>query len=533
MTETRSLTGKIWKIQSEGTTVSAEEFAKKTLQCRKLTDSVAQIHYADMAKAVGRIHTAAEKQQKIGIFGDYDCDGITAAAQLVRYCRRHKLEHVVYLPHRVRDGYGLQESQVHYFAAQKVQLLLTVDTGIASQTEVALANSLGIDVIITDHHTPPPVLPDAYAILHPMLEANFPEPHPSGAGVVYALLQALEEGTWTEQDEDTALATMGTIADMVPLLGHNRTLVQNGLLAFQTLPHGPLATLRDATRSTTSNDIAFRIAPRINAAGRMDDPSVALTALLDGGDALAQLDTLNEYRQSETHALYSSAVQSIAEPDAQYVLWSASSKYAPGLIGLIAGRLTEAYGAPSCVVSLQGDTCTASLRSPKAYHITEGLRRCSHLLLSFGGHAQAAGCSFKTSNLQAVKQALTDDVQAKVERQALQPVLSIEQAIRATDITNSFAESLEVLQPFGQGNAEPLFLLPAVDITDIRLVGSEKTHVQCRIHNCKAIGFSLAQFEPYFQKKLDVACRIAVDEWLGKKQPQIFIEDIRLAQTPA
>lgn len=524
MVETLSLTQKHWRIADDNATHT--DIVQYILQKRAVMHAGEVGTYADMPKAVERIERARTQKQKIGIFGDYDCDGVTAAAQFVRYCRRHDVPHTIYLPHRVHDGYGLQMQQVQRFADEGVQLLVTVDTGIASVEEIAFASSLGIDVIVTDHHTPGATTPNAYAILHPMVEKHFPAPHPSGAGVVYALLQALEGNIWIDKDIDTALASIGTVADLVPLVGSNRTLVQQGLHALQRLHSCALADLRDRTRSSTSADIAFRIAPRINAAGRMEDPSIALSAVLDGGEALALLDELNEQRQLEMKTMYESARKNMTT-DAP-LLWSMSNDYGHGIIGLIAGRFTEAYGKPSCVVTMQDDVCTASLRSPAAYHITEGLQRCSNHLISFGGHAQAAGCSFAIQNADAFCRALTADIAVQVNLDDLVPTIELDGVLAAEDITLQLVEQLQQLEPFGQGNNEPRFLIRNVQLEDIRLVGLEQTHVQCRIAGCKAIGFSLAHLEAHFGQKLDVVCRIGVDTWTGTKKPQLLIEDMRL-----
>lgn len=524
MIEPLSLTQKHWVTD---TIAQVPDLVDALLQKRALAGLKRAGVYKDTARAVERIRRAKTQGERIGIFGDYDCDGVTAAAQLVRYCRRHSIEHIVRLPHRVHDGYGLQEHQVHEFAASGIHLLLTVDTGIASTKEIALAQSLGIDVIVTDHHTPGKEIPNAYAILHPMLETDFPTPHPSGAGVVFALLQALENESWTGKEEDAALAAIGTVADLVPLQGANRTLVQQGLEALQQLHSCPLADLRDQTRSRTSQDIAFRIAPRINAAGRMEDPSIALSAVLDGGAALALLDELNERRQVDMRTMYASAEQSMEHTSS--LLWSINSEYGHGIIGLIAGRLTEAHGKPSCVATEENGICTASLRSPHIYHITKGLQRCSHLLESFGGHAQAAGCSFAKENAGAFRQALEADIAQQVSADELVPRISIDAILQPQDVTLELLDNLHTLEPFGQGNSEPRFLLENITLTNVRVVGQEQNHVQCRIHGHKAIGFSLAHLEEHFQKNIDVVARLGIDTWSGTKQPQLLIEDMRLA----
>ena len=312
--------------------------------------------FPEMRQAVERIHTAMEQRQHIVIFGDYDCDGITAAAQLARYFRRHDARHTVRLPHRVHDGYGVQPALVEELITKNVDLVITVDTGITAAPEIAALCDAGIDVIVTDHHAPGTTLPKATAVLHPDLAPDLATPAPSGSGVAHALLRALEGAPWQGMHVDRILAMLGTVADMVPLTGENRILVQRGLLACRDLTPGePLHDLLlqadvDPARAS-STDIAFRIAPRINAAGRMDCPTVALEALLDGGTAVENLHALNRSRQLATEDALAAAMAEYADGDTPPLLASLNAEYEHGIIGLIAGRLTEAFGKPSMVAT--------------------------------------------------------------------------------------------------------------------------------------------------------------------------------------
>ena len=530
MAEPLSLTGKRWNISQHALQRSASTIVHNLIAERQLEQGKARGTYPDIHRVVTRIQGAVSKNECVGIFGDYDCDGITAAAQLVRYFRRHNTEPTVRLPHREHDGYGLQSETVQWFAQKGVTLLITVDTGIASVEEVNLANSLGIEVIITDHHKPHAEIPSAFALLHPQLSTEYPEPHPAGAGVVYDLITALENNNWEDKDTDTTLAMIGTVADLVPLQGGNRQLVQEGLASLRRLKHCPLAELRESTNSFTSADIAFRIAPRINASGRMSDPSVALSALLEGGPALAMLDELNEQRKALMHDLYNEAVDSFEKPQNLPLLWAASETYPHGVIGLIAGKFTEQFGKPSCVVNISDEVCTASLRSPSCYHITDGLTRCSALLTSFGGHAQAAGCTFPLKHLPALQQALLEDILEHTSEHDLIPSQHIDGVLTLQDITLPFIENLSMLEPYGQGNTEPRFLLQNVQFESVRSVGTDNAHLQCAIGGHKAIGFNLGQLEDACTQKLDIVCRLGIDTWSGKKHSQIVIEYLRVAQ---
>ncbi len=463
----------------------------------------------------------------------------------MRYFRRHGLEPFVILPHRVRDGYGLKKPIIEMFGVHGTTLLITVDTGVTAITETEEAQRWGMDVIITDHHHLHAELPRAYALLHPALVPNFPLPFPSGAGVAHALVQALEGGDeWEDAPTDRALAMIGTIADLVELRGLNRTLVQQGLQALSALSTGPLATLvtdvlRTSHRTLTSTDIAFRIAPRINAAGRMEDPLIALTALLEGGEALTTLETLNVRRQESTQSLLEEALATLGLParctpslhaELPPFLAIASTSFPEGIIGLIAGKLTETFGRPSLVATVNGRECTASLRSTSAYHITEGLERCRDLLTSFGGHAQAAGCSLPAARFDELHHRLHADIEERVSEEELLPQLTIDGSLHASTVTLAFCERLREIEPFGQGNLEPLFVLPDVRIESPRRVGNEGAHLQGRIAGIKTIGFKLGHLLEHTERPLDIACHLRTDTWNGVKAPQIFLEDLRAAE---
>jgi len=492
-----------------------------------------------MARAVARIRLAMERGETIGIFGDYDCDGITGVAQIVRFFRRHSVHPHVILPHRVHDGYGLKRHTMETFGVHGITLLITVDTGITAVAEIGEAKKKwGIDVVITDHHHLQEELPPAFAILHPLLAPAFPPPYPSGAGVAHALIRGLEGERWEGSETDHALAMIGTIGDLVELKGTNRTLVQQGLIALHELTSGPLALFADSVRTgknpLTSTDIAFRLAPRINAAGRMEDPSIALTALLEGGEALARLSSLNTRRQESTAKLLEESYRLLGLPERfdlsvvatlPPLLCSASPAFPEGIIGLIAGRLTEMYGRPSFVTSISDGECTASLRSVSAYHITEGLERVSDLLSTFGGHAQAAGCTFTLKNLEELQRRLTEDVAAHTNPEDLRPALEIDAILNPNDISISFCEQLRHLEPFGQGNPEPFFLLKNIRLEQPRRVGKEGAHLQGRIAGFKVIGFRLGHLSDDAARPLDVVCKLSIDTWNGNRAPQLIIED--------
>ncbi len=486
----------------------------------------------DLGRAVERVWRAAKGKERIGIFGDYDCDGITAAAQMVRYFRRCNREPLVRLPHRVHDGYGLGLAIADEWIEKGISLLITVDTGITAIEAITKLQQAGIDVIVVDHHHVPEELPPAYALLHPALTPGFAHPHPSGAGMALLFLQALERGAWEDMHTDRALAMMGTVADLVELKGINRLIVQQGLRSLQDLRSGPLAALRDSVKTgqaLTSTDIAFRIAPRLNAAGRMDDPTLALHALLEGGVHIAELNTLNQARRDITGNLVERA-RTDAKKRGTLLMASASADYPHGIIGLIAGTLTEETGCPSIVGAAHGDWITASLRSPHNYHVTEGLERVSHLLHAYGGHRQAAGCTVQQKHWEKLIASLEIDITSSLIRADLCPRIELDGEICLKDVSMQLADSLSQLEPFGQGNPEPRFLLRNTAISDLRRVGDEEKHLQMRVNGVKGIGFGLGALKTIPEEPLDLVCRIGINAWQGRREVQLFVDDLRISK---
>lgn len=536
-----SITGKKWILKREGTLsdIAAVLRAERKLfhdPAARLSDPML---FPDMKRAVERIIRAVDKKETIGIFGDYDADGITGTAQLLRFFRRHGVEPVVHLPHRAAEGYGMKKESVDALKKKGVTLLITVDTGIAAHAEVSHAKSLGIDVIITDHHRPQGGLPDAFAVIHPLVPVEFPNAHLSGSGVAFMLVRALHGGqTWDGIDLDVALATIGTIGDLVPLTGENRTLVIHGLKFLSKLPPSPLKDFIDDVRGTgplTAGDVAFKVVPRINAAGRMAHPDVALKAILEGGSSLEELHRLNGDRRSFVDELDHLLSKEARIGDAFIVVASAS--VTPGTAGLLASRFTERTGRPALVAAILGENAVGSIRSPEGIDAVECLEHpgVRPMLLSYGGHAQAAGCTFLAADAGRLREALCRVLAERgITVDALKPVLTLDAELPPRDITMSMVRSLESLEPFGAGNDEPVFLLKAQTISDLRTVGSDASHLQCRIGDTKAIGFGFGMYaDKLGSERVDVACRLSVNAWNGRETIQLFIEDIRFSKDAA
>ncbi|TSC80593.1 MAG: single-stranded-DNA-specific exonuclease [Candidatus Peregrinibacteria bacterium Gr01-1014_25] len=491
--------------------------------------------------AATRMRAALDAGERIGIVGDYDCDGITSAAQLVRCCRRHGCEPTVLLPHRVRDGYGLHPSHVAACIDAGVGLLIAADTGVTALAAIEATRAGGMDVIILDHHALPTQLPNATAIVHPAL-AGLSEPHPSAAGIVYAFVRRVEGDTWIGEAEDRLLAALGTVADVVPLLGGNRALVRSALADIHRIDaDAPLALLVQRTLGgngpLTAQDIAYRIAPRINAAGRMDDPHIALRALLGDAAALDTLEHLNAARQEQTEALLQDCDAAIAGAHDQACVCIADARYPHGLLGLLAGKITERTGKPALVGTIHGGLCTASLRSPPGCDIIAVLRRCHERLLqgggggfsSVGGHARAAGCTFHAEHFADVADAVHADVDALLPIDRRSPACCADVAIDPRLANAALARTLSTLEPFGEGNPEPRFLLCKVTLEHARLVGGDGRHLQAGLAGIGAIGFGLGRTLPHLTHAVDVIARLGINQWNGKERAQWIVDDLRSA----
>ncbi len=536
-----SLTGRRWQLPVVLPDFSEREGLVSLWKARglhpaksiSLDDLHSAFHYPDLLPAAERVRQAVIKGERVLIIGDYDCDGITSTALLVRAIRRLGLDPAVRLPHRVKDGYGLTQALAAE-VAPRADLIITVDTGVTALEAVADLRGQGIDVIIVDHHHPPAELPAATALIHPITSSR-QGAWPSAAGLAYLFGQAISPSREAEGETDLALGMLGTIADVVPLVGFNRSLASLGLAALDRLPSGPLAEMRDALRGKaaclSSTDIAFRLAPRINAAGRLADPTIALSALLEGGAALTALEDLNTDRQRQTRLAVDRTIEKmLAAERLPSLLAVAQPDLHPGVLGLVAAKLTEQFGRPSLVVNERNGLCTASLRGPATYHLAEGLEHCADLLDRFGGHAQAAGCTFKTDRFDALVARLDAHIQSRVAVDDLVPTLTVDGLITIPALTPTLIHDLSMFEPFGAGNHEPRVLIKGVTIDGARTVGENDKHLQGRIGSAKLIGFNLGHMRGHCDQPLDLVGRLGIDAWNGRETVQLMLDDARLAQ---
>ncbi len=497
----------------------------------------------DMEKAVDRINRALDNGEKIHIFGDYDADGVTATALLVSYLEAVGADVSCSIPSRLHEGYGLSPEAAHRIVRSGASLVITVDNGIASFTEAEIFRNAGIDFIVTDHHTVGERLPDAYAVVNPhRSDDNSPEENLAGVGVALKLVAALEDGDYDSVLEDYGdLAAIGTIADIVSLTGENRIIVKRGLkVIHRSFRPGLISLIEKAGISfpVTASSVAFGIAPRINAAGRMDSAETALRLLLteDTEDAEKLSDSVNSdnVKRQTVEAAISEAIEEYFDKNPSFrldrVLVAAGENWHPGVIGIAASRLVEKYGRPAMVLSVGDDgIARGSCRSIEGLSLYDALDSCSDVLEQFGGHTLAAGFSVKRENIDMFRKRVNEYA---ATLPSFYPSLNIDLRLNPAGICPEILDSLALLEPYGAGNPQPTFGLFGMTISSVRPIGGDK-HIRLTLtkgsETVTAVYFgqNVSSF-PYTQgDTVDIACRIERNEFKGEVRVSVQIKDIR------
>lgn len=511
--------------------------------------------FQDMEKAVDRILTALTEKERITIYGDYDADGVCGAAVLYCTLREFGAMPEVYIPYRMTEGYGMNREAIREIAKANGTLIITNDLGIMNADEVRYAKEQGIDVIVGDHHHEPQVLPEAYAILNPAMEQ---EPYPykqlCGTGVSFKIACALLTRSGYAKDfRDTPLpygwekwlldfVAIGTVADMVPLLGENRTLVHYGLDVLRKSPRKGLQALAKQMKtplaSATTQTIGFQIAPRLNAAGRLEHASTAFKLLVtdDQGEAtrIAEaLEQTNRERQRLTTDIVRKAKEQIGTPDRDAkIVFALGEGWPQGVVGIVAGKLVDLYGLPAIVAGKNGEI-HGSGRSVPAFNIIEAVERVSAPLTKFGGHPQAFGFTAKTrEDYDRFAAALSVEADRELAGKDIRPKLEIDMEIALPDADWDLMRDLEKLEPFGQENPQPLFLLRNLRLAEFRVVGNEGQHLQLlfrdgAVHR-KAIAFRFGASAAHLSQgqRVDIVTEIGVNEWNGNQELQFIVRDI-------
>jgi len=499
-----------------------------------------------MRESVQRLLHAIDQNEKIAIYGDYDVDGVTATALMVQVLQKLGATVDRHIPNRFEEGYGLNTQSIDRIAEAGTKVVLTVDCGIRSPREAEYARELGIDLIISDHHFPQDVLPNAFAIICPKQEGdNYPFKELAGVGLAYKIAQALfntrKTGDWTA-DDWLDLVALGTVSDLVPLIDENRALVRKGL---QQIRYGHRVGIRalcgvaskDIGR-ITAVDIGFGLGPRLNAAGRMESALKAFDLLvtdkIDEAGLLAQeLDNQNSNRQYATRAAQEKAEESLAGGELTNLITAFDEEYSSGIVGLVASRLVEHYYRPAIVGSIEGDFIKASCRSISEFHITRALDECSDLLLRHGGHSMAAGFTVHKDFKDQLIDRLNLIANRELDGLDLMPTLKIDKELALEEMTPRIYPELEKLQPTGMSNPSVLLALKNIDIADVQLIGKEKTHLRFTVPHAQvyqAIAFNQAQWYNdwlFKRTKFDLAFSIDINSFNGKETQQIQVKDMK------
>lgn len=509
--------------------------------------------FADMEKIVARIGEARKNLETVGVFGDFDADGVTSSVIM-----REALEAVgvpveVYIPEKVNEGHGFNELAVDFFESKSIKLVLTLDCGIMNHDVILEAKRRGIATIVIDHHHVPEVMPEAYAIINPKVPTEkYPFRELCGAGTSFKVAQALYQRFLPNQVDQLKwlldVVAIGTVADVMPLIGENRCIVKYGLLVLSKTKRVGFQEMFavgrmqiDEEHKPDAHMIGFQIAPRINAASRMAHAMIAHGLLMERDQAEArvlalELEDCNVRRQKVSTAV-TDMVRKIALEkfsDKKFI-FATDENFPYGVVGLIAGRIAREFNKPTCIMTRGETTSTGSFRSIPELNIIEAIEECSDLLEKFGGHAQAAGMTIRNDRMDAFYEKFNALVEKKLVNVVTEPEQWIDVMLRPEHITPKFYRDLSAFAPFGEGNPEPVFALEQVVVREARLVGNGSKHwklslvPQGGIKAFDAIGFSLGTNFPDLKENdvLDIAFTLSENTWNGSTSLQLKLVDIK------
>ena len=502
----------------------------------------------DMDRGVARLAAALDSGEAVGVFGDFDTDGITGTALLVRALRDLGGTVVSYLPDRVLEGHGLNEQAVRRLGAEGVSLLVTVDCGTDSVAEVELAASMGMDAIITDHHTLPDIPPVPCALINPQRsDSEYPYPHLTGVGMSFKLAQALYSHLGRPEPEHLLeLVALGTVADVGPMTGENRYLVKRGLERLNATQSPGLQALAAEARlklgAVNAESLAFGLIPRLNAAGRLDHPSVSLDLLTaqrpEEAQALAaRLELKNSERRSLSDQCVRDAERQVeAEIDfrgAPSMIVVSDGEWIPGVLGLIAGNISESYYRPTVAVSIGEEISRASARSIPEFDMVGALRECGDLFTRFGGHPRAAGFTAPTASLAELKRTLQGLADQKLAGLDLRPRIAIDCEASPALFSGGNLEFIQSLEPFGEGNPAPVFLTRNARVTEARRVGGDGQHLKLWLRHgggsWNAIAFRQGERLDSLEERIDLVYTVGQNTWRDETKLQLTVLDFASA----
>lgn len=505
-----------------------------------------------MQTAVERIRLAIQNNEAVAIYGDYDVDGVTATALLVETLKRMGADVRGYIPNRFEEGYGLNNNALEELKADGVKLVITVDCGIRSPSEALHAQTLGLDLIISDHHHPDNEnLPPALAVINPKQHGDmYPDKDLAGVGIAYKIAEALlgNEDKTTQMILNALLdlVALGTVADLAPLVGENRVLVKKGLRQIrQTTRQGlfSLAAVSEvAIQKVNAGHIGFMLGPRLNAAGRLKEALASFellttTDVFRAGELAQQLDMQNRERQRITREMQTRA-EEIAlsdDPDA-YLLFAADENFNSGVVGLAASRLTEKFYRPAIVASQGEEETRGSCRSIPEFHITDALDQCADLLVRHGGHAAAAGFTVRNENLPELVARLKAIAGEKLSGSDLKPTVTADAEVSLAEIRPELYEkALKYLEPTGYGNREASFVARNVKVRSSRIVGADGKHLKMSLEDEKgvahdAIGFRLGDWHKSMPARVDILFTYEINEYNGRISYQLNLKDLKPAE---
>lgn len=556
-----SLLGKKWVVQNENKdqTVIAKLLQNRGIDSAEKADlffkgGAEHLHdpflLKDMDKAVERIKKAVAEQEKIMIFGDYDVDGITGAALLYDFFKKVGADVHCTLPHRENDGYGMKGYFMDRFKEAGVQLIVTVDCGTSNLEEIKLANSLGIETVVTDHHTIPKELPPAVAVVNPHREdCSYPNKEICGSSIAYKLITALaphyfsEEETKRYLDQQLSVVSLGVVGDCMGLTGENRVLVREGLRSLmQGNNPGILELLKEAGVSAnkiTSTTIGFQIGPRINAAGRLDTPLHAFELLIGNLEKAQTLNELNMKRREMTKEYLEDAIAMLeAMPEVPNIIALRSKGWKAGLVGLLASQISDRYSRPTIIMQEKEEELVGSMRSLNDFDITGHLRStCRELFTAFGGHAMAGGFTLPKENLEAFLSAVEQIGKEHIDPQNFIGTLTIDCEITPEEMSFATCSKLDHLEPFGADNPTPNLLIKGTKILNVRPVGQTADHLHLPIqYGQKTFGAIAFRFGQHLDKidpavPHDIVFNLEVNEWNGQRKLQLRVVDMRPSES--
>ncbi len=500
----------------------------------------------DMHRAVARVYQALLSGENIGIYGDFDADGMTATATLVRGLSALGGKAVPYIPHRQTEGHGLATAALKNLYQQGISLIITVDCGVTDVLQVKKAIKMGLDIIITDHHDPLPETPEAIAVVDPKLSGSaYSFSQLAGVGVAFKLLQALLQSIGREEQMDMAMdmVAIGTIADMSPMVGENRYLIKEGLRLMNEEPRLGIRELMNQTGlnvgSLDAEKIAWVIAPCLNAAGRLADGLTGYNLLITDSPQEARelaiwLVQKNEERQRLTTTTLDRAREQVLAQGLPPLLIADDKDYPIGIAGLVASRLREEFYRPSIVIHTEEKISHASCRSIPEFNIIAALNQFGHLFAQYGGHSQAAGFTLPTRNLPELQERLSHLVAEQLAGVELRPHIDIDALVTLPNLGGDTYQTTQLLAPFGVGNPVPKFLSRGVEVLERRTMGNGGEHLRLKLRQggtvWDGVGFRLGGYLSEVSSHLDIVYNLEVDRWGGKEQLRLNILDFEASR---